>query len=355
MQPDRYQRQTLLSQIGPAGQARLGSARVALVGCGALGTVLADALVRAGIGHLSIIDRDLVQWSNLQRQVLFDESDAKEEAPKAVAAAGRLRAINSAISVEAVIADVSGGNVERILALESAGAPRHDLILDGTDNVATRYLLNDVSVKHRVPWIYGACVGTEGRMMTIRPGVTACLRCVFPNPPGSGELPTCDTAGVLGPTAGAIASLQAAAAIKLLVGAGHAIKDELISLNLWSSRYRATSLVDARRDDCQTCGLRRFDFLDAPISDSAMLCGRDAVQIRPASNQRDRTSTFDLKQAALRLRGCGTVEQTPHLVRCQLNSPPGIRLTLFPDGRLIVHGIADIDRARSLYARYIGA
>lgn len=190
--------------------------------------------------------------------------------------------------------------------------------------------------------------------MRIRPGATACLRCVFPNPPAFGELPTCDTAGVLGPTAGAIASLQAAAAIKLLVGAEDAIKDELVSLDLWSSRFRATSLVDARRDDCPTCGLRRFDFLDEPISDSAMLCGRNAVQIRPISNHRDRTSTFDLKQAALRLRGCGTIEQTPYLVRCQLNSPAGVKLTLFRDGRLIVHGVTDVDRARSLYARYVG-
>ncbi len=356
MQPDRYQRQTLLPQIGPAGQARLGRARAILIGCGALGTVLADALVRAGIGYLSIVDRDLVEWSNLQRQVLFDEADAKEGAPKAVAAARRLRAINSSVSIEPLVADLNGANVERILGLESAGATRPDLILDGTDNVVTRYLLNDVSVKHGVPWIYGACVGTEGRMMTIRPGETACLRCIFPEPPAPGELPTCDTAGVLGPAAGVVASLQAVAAIKLLIGAAVNIKEELISLDLWSSRFRATSLADARRDDCPTCALNRFDFLDAPISDSASLCGRDAVQIRPASGYGNPDSSkFDLNQAALRLLGCGKIERTPYLLRCQLDSPPGVRLTLFPDGRLIVHGVTDIDRARSLYARYIGS
>lgn len=355
MQPDRYQRQTLLPQIGPQGQAQLARARAILIGCGALGTVLADALVRAGIGHLSIVDRDLVEWSNLHRQVLFDEADAKEGAPKAVAAARRLRAINSAVSIESIVADLNSGNVESTLGLEPIGAVRLDLILDGTDNAATRYLLNDVSVKHGVPWIYGACVGTEGRMMTVRPGATACLRCVFPEPPGPGELPTCDTAGVLGPAAGVVASLQAAAAIKLLIGATEAVEDQLISLDVWSSRFRAMSLVDARRDDCPTCGLRRFNFLDAPLSDFAALCGRDAVQIRPARKQRDASSIFDLKQAASRLRGCGTVEQTPYLIRCQLNYPPGVHLTLFPDGRLIVHGVTDIDRARSLYARYIGA
>ncbi len=211
---NRYHRQTLLPQFGAEGQARLAAAPVLVVGCGALGSVLADQLVRAGVGYTRVVDRDVVEITNLQRQVLFDEADARDGAPKAIAAARRLAAVNSSVVIEPIIADVHARNVEEIAGVgEAGGAWKADLILDGTDNVETRYLLNDVSIKHGVPWVYGACVGTEGRVMLVRPGKSPCLRCIFPEPPGPGELPTCDTAGVLGAASAVVASLQVAAAL----------------------------------------------------------------------------------------------------------------------------------------------
>ena len=210
MEISRYHRQVLLPQIGQAGQERLAGARVLLVGCGALGSVIAEQLARAGVGLLRIADRDVVELTNLQRQVLFDERDVAEHTPKAVAAARRLKEINSEVRVEALICDVHAGNIEDFVD--------GDLIIDGTDNVETRYLVNDISVKHGLPWVYGACVGTEGRCMAVLPPEDACLRCVYPEPPSATELPTCDTAGVLGPAAALVASLQVTAAIRLLVG-----------------------------------------------------------------------------------------------------------------------------------------
>lgn len=343
---DRYHRQTLLPQIGAAGQRRLGDARVLLVGCGALGTTLAELLIRAGVGFLRVVDRDLVELTNLQRQVLFDEADAQAGTPKAVAAAARLGAINSAVTVEPVVADVHPGNVEELANV--AGSPVH-LLLDGTDNVETRYLLNDVAVKHGIPWVYGACVGGDGRVMAVRPGVTPCLRCVFPNPPGPGELATCDTAGVLGPASAMVAALQAATAIQLLVGA--AVPNQLVRLDLWRGRFGATPMDDARKIDCPTCGRRQFDFLEAVggAGGSTSLCGRNAVQVRPATAAR-----LDLKSLAGRLAGVGAVQQTPHLLKCAPAGEPGLSLTIFPDGRAIVHGTNDPSRARSAYAKWIG-
>ena len=361
---DRYHRQTILPQVGPAGRDRLAAARVLLVGCGALGTTIAEQLVRAGVGLLRIVDRDLVELTNLQRQVLFDEADAASGTPKAVAAARRLAAVNSAVVVEPVVADVHAGNVEELAGwtpIGSADAARAQerfvhLILDGTDNVETRYLLNDVSVKHNVPWVYGACIGAEGRMMPVWPGSTPCLRCVFPEPPGPGELPTCDTAGVLGPAAAMVASLQAATAIQLLVGADGAdggVPNQLVRFDLWRGRFGTTPLDDARRPDCPTCGRRQFDFLDAPgggAGGSTSLCGSNAVQVRPAVHTR-----LDLKALAGRLAAAGAVQQTPHLLKCALAGERDVSLTVFPDGRAIVHGTSDPARARSVYARWVGA
>jgi adenylyltransferase/sulfurtransferase len=342
MHTDRYHRQILMPQIGTAGQARLEASRVLLVGCGALGSVVAEQLVRAGVGSLRLVDRDVVEWTNLQRQVLFDESDAREALPKAIAAQRRLAQINSSVRIEPVVADVHSGNIEGF----AAGV---DLILDGTDNVETRYLLNDVSVKHNVPWVYGACVGTEGRSMPVAPGVTACLRCVFPDPPAGAELPTCDTAGVLAPAAAAVASMQTVAAIKLLTGNGGDVRGELWSGDLWNGRFRTLN-VD-RDPACPTCGRRTFEFLDRPAGQSTTLCGRGAVQVRPAgANVR-----LDLNAAAQKLRGVGEVEQTPYLVRCRPRGEGRMELTLFADGRMIVAGTTDQDNARSLYARYVGA
>ena len=342
METDRYHRQVLLPQVGPAGQARLAASHVLLVGCGALGSVLAEQLVRAGVGLLRLVDRDVVEWSNLQRQVLFDESDAREGLPKAIAAQRRLARVNSTVRLEPVVADVHSGNVETF-------ATSVDLILDGTDNVETRYLLNDVSVKHGIPWVYGACVGTEGRAMPVVPVKAACLRCVFPEPPAGAELPTCDTAGVLGPVAAAVASVQSVAAIKLLTGNATDVRSLLWSADLWAGRFRTTPVE--RDPDCPACGRHEFAFLDRPPSQSTSLCGRRSVQVSPARTD----ARVDLDAVALKLRGAGEVIRTPYLVRCRLRDKVGVEMTLFADGRMILSGTTDRDSARSLYARYVGA
>lgn len=376
----RYHRQSLLPQIGAEGQRRLASSRVLLVGCGALGTTIADQLVRAGVGFLRIVDRDLVEITNLQRQVLFDEADVGS--PKAVAAASRLSRVNSEVTIEPIVADVHAGNIEDLIdlpwgnlpwgngtgdrqapGLQSQGvesddrsrasnaaqvAPTASVVLDGTDNVETRYLINDVAIKHGIPWVYGACVGVEGRVMPVRPGQTPCLRCVFPDPPRAGELATCDTAGVLGPAAAIVAAMQATAAIQILVGATP--PNQLVRLDLWRGRFGATSLEDARRKDCPACGAKRFDFLDAPAGtgSSTSLCGRNAVQVRPAVAGR-----LDLAALESRLAAVGRVQRTPHLLKCGLDA--GVSLTVFPDGRAIVHGVNDPTRARAVYAKWIGS
>jgi adenylyltransferase/sulfurtransferase len=345
---DRYHRQMLLPFIGASGQAKLAAARVLLVGCGALGCVMADQLVRAGVGHLCLVDRDVVELTNLQRQVLFDEADAREGTPKAVAAARRLRAVNSAIEIEPLVVDVHAGNIEELAGLERGGR-RVDLILDGTDNVETRYLVNDVSVKHGIPWVYGACVGSEGRVMTIRPNRGPCLRCVFPQPPRAGELPTCDTAGVLGPAAAVVAALQTAASLQLLSGNESAVGEGLLTMDIWAGRFRMID-TGGRRAECECCGRGRLEFLDRAIEQSAVqLCGRNAVQIRPA-----RSNGFDLREVARRLGAVGTVQATDFLVRCQLAGEEGIGLTIFTDGRTLVQGTNDITRARTLVSRYVG-
>jgi molybdopterin/thiamine biosynthesis adenylyltransferase len=348
---DRYHRQTILPQIGVAGQSRLAGSRALLVGCGALGSVIAEQLVRAGIGHLRIVDRDVVELTNLQRQVLFDEQDVKEQVPKAVAAGRRLREINSSVTVEPIVVDLHAGNVEELAGIDQKSG-RVDLILDGADSAETRYLLNDVSVKHGIPWIYGACVAMAGRMMAIRPPHTACLRCLFPTPAGAGELPTCDTVGVFSPVSAIVASLQAAAAIKLLAGKSEAVKPELIVMDLWDGGIRSIAAADSRRDDCIACGLRHFEFLDQRGGSATVnLCGRNAVQVRPAP----KSPGVDLSALAAKLSGAGAMERTPFLLRCALNGLGDLKLTVFPDGRLIVQGTTDPDRARSIYARFIGA
>jgi len=338
---DRYHRQILLPQIGKTGQEKLSQARVLLIGCGALGTVLADQLTRAGVGFLRIVDRDLVELTNLQRQVLFDESDASQNLPKAIAAGNRLRAVNSSISIEPVVANVDASNVEEF-------AKDVDLMLDGTDNVATRYLLNDVAVKHKINWIYGAAVAMEGRVMAVLPGTTPCLRCVFPEAPTPGELPTCDTAGVLGPVSTMVASLQAIAAIKLLTQQENAIANELLTLDLWSNRIRSIPLEGERRSDCVSCGLHRYEFLEARTDSATSLCGRDAIQIRAGKHH------LDLDELQRQLERNGQVTRSPYFLRIRLADPREIELTVFPDGRTIVRGTTDAGRARAIFSRFVG-
>ena len=359
----RHHRQALLPWVGEAGQARLAESRVLVVGCGALGTTAAEQLARAGVGRLTIADRDVVELTNLQRQTLFAESDVGR--PKAVAAADRLAAIASGVAVDARVVDVDADNVESLALGEGTRPRRADLVVDGTDNAQTRYLLNDVAVKHGIPWVYGGCVGTDGRVMSIVPtlGETPCLRCVFPDPPSPGELATCDTAGVLGPAASAVASLQAVAALKILTGHPDAAAGSLLTIDFWRGRHRTIDLKNARRPDCPCCGRRRYDFLDAPPTAAALLCGRGAVQVRPprrpaSADGRVASPKLDLAAVAARLARVGVVHAQPHLLRCDLTDRPDGRpasLTLFADGRLIVHGSGDLAEARSIYARYIGA
>jgi molybdopterin-synthase adenylyltransferase len=341
----RFNRQEILPQIGPAGQARLRASRVLLIGCGALGSAAAEMLVRAGIGFLRLVDRDLVELTNLQRQVLFDERDAAENLPKSVAAARRLREINSEVEVDAIVADANPANIESFADV--------DLILDGTDNISTRYLLNDLSVCNRIPWIYGGCVGTEGRVWGIWPGRTACLRCIFPDPPNASELPTCDTAGVLGPAATVVGGFQAAQAIRFLVE-GESAADKsagLVSFDVWTSRFHSLSSASTPADGCPCCRQRKFPFLSTNAMDfTTNLCGRQTVQVVRSGL----ASPIDLAVFAERWQNLGTVGRSPWFVRCKLTDPPGVDLTLFSDGRLLVHGITDPMRATSLYARFVG-
>jgi molybdopterin-synthase adenylyltransferase len=340
----RYDRQQILPQIGPEGQSRLAQSRVLIVGCGALGSAVSELLARAGVGLLRIVDRDLVELSNLQRQVLFDEQDAAEETPKAIAAAKRLSEINTEIRIEPVVADLNAGNVESFTNV--------DLIVDGTDNIATRYLLNDVAVKHQIPWVYGGCVGTEGRVWGIWPQRTGCLRCLFPEPPNASEMPTCDTAGVLGPAATVVGGLQAAVAIRFLVeGVEASMQSQLTILNIWNTQFRQMAFT-APQTDCPCCAHRKFQYLSTNGRDfTTNLCGRNAVQVVQSKVGPE----IDLSATAERWKKLGEVGKTPWFVRCKLNDPGGIDLTLFPDGRLIVRGTSEPMRATSIYARFVGS
>jgi adenylyltransferase/sulfurtransferase len=290
---------------------------------------------------LTLVDRDIVELTNLQRQTLFDEKDASEGAPKAVAAARRLVAINSSVGVTPIISDLHSLNIEAMLPV--------DAIVDGTDNVQTRYLMNDVAVKHAVPWVYGAAVGVEGRVMGVRPGRSPCLRCVFPTPPSPQELATCDTAGVLGMAAAIVGAWEAIEAIKLLVDE-HA-EPTLLGLDFWRPRVHVTSLVGAKIEDCVCCGRRRFEFLDAPPGDAIVtLCGRNTVQVRPSGR-----TWIDLDELAIRLSAVGVTDRTPYLLKCELRDPAGVTLMVFADGRSLVQGVSDAKRAKAVVARFVGS
>lgn len=339
----RYSRQTLLPQIGPDGQRGLAAGRAALIGCGALGTVLAGTLVRAGVGHVRLVDRDFIELDNLQRQVLFDEADVVAGLPKAVAAERKLRAINSSVHVEGHVADVNADNIERFC--EGAS-----VLLDGTDNFETRFLLNDVAVKHGIPWVYGACVGVEGLVMPILPRDTPCLRCIWEQPPPPGASPTCDTVGVLGPLVQWVASMQAIEALKILMGQKDAIHRRLVSIDAWSGEQRELDMQSAYNDgDCPCCRHGRYEFLEQPAGGRTVsLCGRNSVQVSPPPQ----TASPDLDLIQRRLPAGVRPVRNEFLLRFEAD---GLQITLFPDGRAIVKGTADPAVARSTYARYIGA
>ncbi|MCS6818184.1 MAG: ThiF family adenylyltransferase [Blastocatellia bacterium] len=341
MNREKYSRQILFREIGEAGQERLLQSRAVIIGCGALGAAQAEMLARAGVGFLRLVDRDFVEESNLHRQIMFEERDAAERLPKAVACARRVERINSDVRTEVIVADVNYKNIERLIA-------DVDVVLDGTDNFETRYLINDACVKHGKPWIYGAAVGSYGLTMTIRPGITPCLRCVFEKIPPPGSSPTCDTAGIILPIILTIASIQVTEALKLLIGRVEKLHEGLIQVDVWETSFHRVSLRKVRESaDCPACRHRRFEFLEASVRQSALtLCGRNAVHISSFGD-----ASLDLREIAERLKPLGEVTLKEFLLIFRVN---GYELNLFPDGHCIVKGTEDMALARSLYARYIG-
>jgi adenylyltransferase/sulfurtransferase len=338
---DRYSRQTKFPGIGDDGQRKLLASHVTLCGCGALGTVLANALVRAGVGHVRIVDRDFIEYNNLQRQVLFDEHDVAENLPKAEAAARKLAAINSSVYVEPVVTDIDHTNILDLVK-------DADLILDGTDNFEVRYLINDAAVKIGKPWVYGGCIGSHGQTMTIIPGETPCLRCVIESSPPPGMAPTCETAGILGPIVNIIASYQATEAFKILTGQLDAINRDLIFIDIWDNVHRHFKVARLKDTvDCPCCKRRAFDWLDGKMgSHTTSLCGRNAVQVA------HRTATrLNFEELARHMEKLGEVSYNRFLLKFTAD---GYEFTVFPDGRAIIKGTNDVDKARTMYARYIG-
>ena len=350
--PDRFHRQKLLPFVGAEGQARLARGFAVVVGCGAVGGEAAEGLVRAGVGRVRVIDRDVVEWTNLQRQRLFDEADAREGLPKAEAAKRRLLAIRSEAVIEAVVADVSA----RTAAALCLAPERPGVILDGTDNYETRYLLNDLAVRENVALVYAGAVAGEAMSMTVLPGVTPCLACVFPEPPEVSARRTCDTSGVFGPAVSVAGAWQAGEALKILVGRTDLLSGRLAQVDLERGTARATALGAAPDPACRCCGRREFVWLDRQDESTTTLCGRSSVQVAAAPG----AGVIELESVATRLRSTCDVVVNRFLLRASLKSERGeggasVELTLFRDGRAIVSGVTDAARARSIVARYVGA
>ena len=335
---DRYSRQTLFAPIGKKGQQRLREAAVAIIGCGALGSTLANNLCRAGIGRLVIADRDYIEINNLQRQILFDEEDIARKLPKAVAAAQRLRRINSEVTVEALVEDINADGIEALVQ-------DVELVLDATDNFETRYVLNDACIKYGRPWIYSGVIASYGVTMNIIPGDTPCLRCVFPEMPLPGTTATCDTAGILNGIVGAITGVVSTEAIKILLQSDRVSRD-MFWMDVWENTSERIELP--RQSDCPACGQHIYEFLESLSgTHTTSLCGRDAVQVR-GSRKGDRV---DFPTLAERLQAVGQVSYNAYLLRFNVDS---YEFTVFPDARAIIKGTDDEMAARSLYARYIG-
>ena len=332
---DRYSRQIRFEPIGERGQKAIRSASVCIIGCGALGSFQAESLARAGVGRLGLIDRDYVDFSNLQRQWLYEERDAIDETPKAVAAGRRISAINRDVETRVLVSDVTPSNVEDLTA-------DFDLLLDGTDNFETRYLLNDLSVKRGVPWIYGAAIGSYGVVMPIVPDRSPCFRCVYPEPP-TGTLPTCDVNGIISPTTATVAAWQVALALRLIVGWSD-FTCRIHSFDIWAGTSRSIAAGD-RDPDCPVCGNREFGHLDGQRTSPVSLCGRNAVQLH------NTTKSINLEELAERLRPLGVVRVNEFALRV---SVPKYDVTVFPDGRAIVKGTTDVGAARSVYAQLVG-
>ena len=334
---ERYSRQVLFREIGTEGQARLGRARVALVGCGATGSALAGLLARAGVGFLRIIDRDYVEPSNLQRQSLFDEADAAESLPKAIAAERKIKGFNGNAQIEAHVADLTPKNAPQLLS----GV---DLIMDGTDNFETRYLINDFAVSSSCPWIYTAAVGSYGVAMNILPGETACLACIFPDSP-RGTVETCDTSGILNSAVNLVASISATEALKLLIGARAKLRCTLLSYDVWSNDHAEVSTAKPHAD-CRCCARRDFVHLAGEGRPQITLCGRNSVQIH------ERQRPIDFQELTIRLAPHGQVRHNDFVLKFWREP---YEMTLFPDGRAIIKGTTDTAIARSLYARFVGS
>jgi molybdopterin/thiamine biosynthesis adenylyltransferase len=336
---ERYSRQILFREIGREGQEKLLASRVLIVGCGALGASHAEMLSRAGVGKLRIVDRDFVEFTNLQRQTLFKEEDAEQRMPKAAAAKKRIAEINSEVTVEEIVADVNNSNIESLIE----GC---DLVIDGTDNFLVRYLVNDACVKSDKTWIYGAAVSSYGTTMTIIPGETPCLRCIFEEMPDAGSSPTCDTSGVIMPIIASISAVQVTEAIKLLVEDTASLHRSLMQIDVWSNDWHRIKL-SGPNPDCKCCGRHEYEFLDAESREfTAVLCGRNAVQIAPP-----RPTQLDLRTFADRLNSSMPVKQNEYLVRFEID---GQEVTVFRDARAIIKGTDDIALARSMYARFVG-
>lgn len=337
---DRYVRQIRYTPLGEAGQRRLMESRALVCGCGALGNVAAATLVRAGVGSVRIVDRDFAETNNLQRQMLFDEDDVALGLPKAVAAAEKLKRANSTVEIEPIVADVNHTNIEDLLI----GV---DVIVDGTDNFETRFLVNDAAVKLDIPWVYGGCLGAEGQTMTVLPRRTPCLRCLMQECPPPGTTPTCDVAGILAPIVSVIASIEAIEAIKILSGNREAVSRNLTVVELWDNHIRQVDVASLRDQvDCPTCKHDEFPWLSGQRgSRTAVLCGRNAVQlVHPGV-------ALALDELAQQLEGVGRITRNQFLLRLEVDA---YELTLFPDGRAIISGTDDVAVAKTVYAKYVG-
>jgi molybdopterin-synthase adenylyltransferase len=337
---ERYSRQVLFPGVGEEGQRKLRAAKVLLVGCGALGSNIANTLVRAGVGKLTIVDRDFIELNNLQRQVVFDEDDVAQSLPKAVAAGGKLRKINSEVEIVPLVMDANPGNIEQLVR-------EADLVMDGTDNFETRYLINDTCVSLGKPWVYGGVLASYGVTMTIIPHETPCLRCIFPESPPPGTTPTCDTAGILSSTASVIANLECVEAIKLLVGAKDKVNRGMIWVDIWENSFEKLEGSKAA-DDCICCGQGKYEFLEAREGTrTTSMCGRQAIQVSVRGGAK-----VSFPELAARLKGAGKVQYNEYMLRFLVDS---YELVVFPDARTLVRGTTDESMARTLYARYVGA
>jgi len=340
LQSSRYARQMRYAPLGVEGQRKLLASTALVVGCGALGSVIANTLARAGVGKLRLVDSDFLELNNLQRQVLYDEDDVAAGLPKAIAAKNRLVKINSSIEIDAVVADVDHTNIEHLL-------DGVDCLVDGTDNFETRFLLNDAAVKLGIPWIYGGCLGAEGQTLTILPGQTSCLRCLIPEPPPPGTTPTCDSAGILATIINVVASLESNEALKILSGHSEAISRSWTVIDLWDNTLRQIKIDSAHVADCPCCGKREFTWLSGERgSHTAVLCGRNSVQLSFPGR-----AAVALDQLEAKLAAVGQVTRNKYLVRAAIGP---YNVTVFPDGRAVIGGTEDIAEARSVYAKYVG-